>query len=152
MSGIPLFKAILENRLSIFFKPTAAIVTAPGRTRSSNGRRVSSVRAFVAQVSPARRHNWMLALLPLLLAGTGAQAQAVFATPIAVGGTTEQTVSVTSPAGGTVASVAVLTMGVPNLDFQTGKIIAVAHLIQSTTVRTTTPSKVRSHGRRIELI
>ena len=120
MSGIPLFKAILENRLSIFFKPTAAIVTAPGRTRSYNGRRLSSVRAFVAQVSPARRHNWMLALLPLLLAGTGAQAQAVFATPIAVGGTTEQTVSVTSPAGGTVASVAVLTMGVPNLDFQTG--------------------------------
>jgi hypothetical protein len=123
MSGIPIFKAILENSLSILSEPTVAVAGAPGRTVSRNGWRLFAIRTLTAQVSPARRRNWMLALMPLLLAATGAQAQAVFSTPIAVGGTnpqTEQTVTVTAPAGGTVANVAVLTMGVPNLDFQTG--------------------------------
>jgi hypothetical protein len=62
----------------------------------------------------------MLALAALWLAGAGAQAQATFAgQPVgAVSG--EQNVTVTSPSGGTVSSVDVLTLGAPNLDFKAG--------------------------------
>ena len=58
----------------------------------------------------------MPALAALLLAAAGAQAQAAFGT-VALGSSATQTVTVTSPAGGAVSSVEVLTAGAPNLDF-----------------------------------
>ena len=64
----------------------------------------------------------MMALAALLVAAGGAQAQAVFGN-IAVGGTsppTQQSVTVTAPAGGVVASVEILTLGAPSLDFTAG--------------------------------
>jgi len=79
--------------------------------------------AVARRLIPGNIRSWTLALAALL-AVTGASAQAVFGT-IPVGGAnplTEQTVPVTSPLGGTVSSVKVLTLGAsgPQLDFQAG--------------------------------
>jgi large repetitive protein len=74
--------------------------------------------AFAGGFAPRRMGCWMAVLL---LAGAGAQAQAVFSTPQPVGTmASEQSVIVTAPAGGTVNSVEVLTLGAANLDFQPG--------------------------------
>lgn len=64
---------------------------------------------------------WIPALAALLLTAAGAQAQAAFSTPQPVGVTAgQQNVTVTAQAAGTVATVQVLTSGVPNLDFAAG--------------------------------
>ena len=119
MSSIPPCKAICKNFARFQQESADANETGPRRT---NPRNDHPFRANASLISRVRAWTWMLALPALLLIAAGAQAQAVFGA-IAVGGTnppTEQTVSVTAPAGGTVANVAFLTMGVPNLDFQAG--------------------------------
>jgi len=117
MSSIPSCKAICKIFARFQQESADANETSPGRTISPN---IRPFRATKATTSPVRARTWMLALPALLLIASGAQAQAVF-NPLAVGSSAEQTVTVVAPGGSTVASVVVLTMGVPNiLDFQKG--------------------------------
>jgi large repetitive protein len=70
---------------------------------------------------PGTAPSWIPALAVFLLTSVGARAQAVFSTPQPVGVTAgQQNVIVTARASGTVATVEVLTGGVPNLDFTAG--------------------------------
>lgn len=78
-------------------------------------------RGFSRAVAALRMRMWM-PLMAALLACPGAWAQnGVFTTPQPVGlASAAQTVTVTAQAAGTVATVEVLTMGAPNLDFTIG--------------------------------
>ncbi len=69
----------------------------------------------------AIRYKRLICLAALLLTNVAAHTQAVFSTPQTVGTTAgQQNVIVTAQTGGTVATVQVLTAGVPNLDFVAG--------------------------------
>ncbi|MGA3264707.1 MAG: Ig-like domain repeat protein, partial [Terracidiphilus sp.] len=120
MSRLPDRVARTENRESnLAGLPTAA---PPGaRKWASRGQsdRGSATAAVKLRDALGRSRSWMLALAALLLAAAGAHAQATFGS-IAVGFTTTQTVTVTSPAGGTVNSVEVLTAGSSTIDFTAG--------------------------------
>jgi hypothetical protein len=121
MSSIPSCKAICKNFVRFQQESAAADETAARRAILHIDRHSLTTTAIASQVSQVRAWMWMLALSALLLAGSGAQAQAVFGT-VAVGSPIEQTVTVTAPGGSTVASVAIFTMGVSgsNSDFQKG--------------------------------
>ena len=99
----------------------------PGRSAAKNAaesarRRNGQCRwAAAVRLALGGGRAWLLALAALLPAATGAQAQGLFSTPEAVGSTAgPQTVVVQSPAGGTVKTVEVLTLGLPSLDFAAG--------------------------------
>jgi large repetitive protein len=92
-------------------------------TSSSNSANPVKGPANRPRQRPSARElpSWIPALAALLLTGVVAQAQAVFSTPQPVGVTAgQQNVTVTAQAAGTVATVQVLTGGVPNLDFTAG--------------------------------
>jgi hypothetical protein len=98
---------------------TASAAPEPDRDRANRGKGDHGWRAMGPAL--ALISNWMLTLAALLLAASGAQAQAVFATPQAVGSAAaEQSVTVTSSGGGAVGTVKVLTMGVAGADFAAG--------------------------------
>jgi hypothetical protein len=102
MNRVP---SVLRYRLSNIFK---VINSKPTETslEASAARRV-------------RITAWLLPLLFFLLAA-GAQAQANFGLQPVGSASGPQNVTVTASAAGTVATVEVLTMGAPNLDFTVG--------------------------------
>ena len=117
--------------------------------RESYLSRLSRLKARALRISKGRSRQWMPALAALLVAAAGAHAQTAFGT-VAVGSSTPptQSVSVTAPAGGTVASVAILTAGAANLDFTAGSgsscvstapLAAAATCTQSVTFTPTAP-------------
>jgi hypothetical protein len=108
-------------------RPTNQKNQMPGRSAAKNvpesARRSNGQCRLAAAVRLALGGGraWLLALAALLPAATGAQAQGLFSTPEPVGSTAgPQTVVVQSPGGGTVATVEVLTLGQPTLDFAPG--------------------------------
>jgi hypothetical protein len=118
MSRISVQVDRLVNEGSIL-PATASAAPEPDRDRANRGKGDRGWRAMGPAL--ALISNWMLTLAALLLAASGAQAQAVFATPQTVGtATAEQSVTVKSPNGGAVNTVKVLTMGVAGADFAAG--------------------------------
>lgn len=103
----------------------ATVVSGGAQTLRNHctGARKWARAAVVRRLVRGNSRSWMLALAALLTV-SGAQAQAVFGT-VPVGGAnplTEQAVPVTSPSGGVVNRVEVLTLGATGsqLDFQSG--------------------------------
>ena len=90
-----------------------AVLTGGAQARASSGQ--SGRRS-------ARRRlaGWTLALAAFLLAGAGAQAQAVLGSEPVGSSSGGQNVTVTAQTAGTVATVEVLTRGVAGLDFAKG--------------------------------
>ncbi len=84
------------------------------------GRPSCPLTAAVRRPAPGRSWRWIACLAALALAASGAQAQNVFPAQ-AVGSTSgEQSIQVTSPNGGTVQTVEVLTLGASGKDFAAG--------------------------------
>ncbi len=114
MSPAPVEVFIVQNQECSLPLPAAAVSGASGRQAAREGS-YRFLRTFAAR----RKRSWVAALPALLLACQGAWAQSgVFSTPQPVGVVSgAQNVTVTARAAGTVATVEVLTMGAPNLDF-----------------------------------
>jgi sugar lactone lactonase YvrE len=115
MALIPV-EVISQNEECNYFQPSAAHLSASVARVGRDG----LSRCFTALLAK-RKSGWLLALAVLLAWCANAAAQGVFSTPQPVGvATSDLSVTVTAQAAGSVATVEVLTMGAPNLDFTVG--------------------------------
>jgi len=115
MSSVQVQVASPENDGTTNSGP-ASFLAESDRISATSARRTDAIH-----LNSGRFPGRILALVALLAAALGAQAQAIFSTPQPVGAISgQQNVTVTAQAAGTVATVQVLTSGAPNLEFSAG--------------------------------